>query len=213
MQVTTTGAASQTSNSSSLPPSTTGLLRKRKPPNPSLPLPLRTLTPLGPLGVSFTFSPRDVFVHATVALSPAGKPEVSSEMSEEELEKARQFRKNTFKKTGGTLYLLCNLHSFSLPSLEIDLTAIARTSVVVGSPPQGSSRPGQENKRVSAASSVSSQTKSIIFLYSDPVLLFLPSIDPFPCLTYYIANSLLATSASTFVILHCHQHTLSQLYL
>jgi hypothetical protein len=44
--------------------------------------------------------------NATAAVSPGAKPEISSgtsELSEEELEKARKFRKNTFKKTGGTL--------------------------------------------------------------------------------------------------------------
>ncbi|KDR77006.1 hypothetical protein GALMADRAFT_120093 [Galerina marginata CBS 339.88] len=55
------------------------------------------------------------------SISPSAKPAIqrsTSGLSEEELEKARQFRKNAFKKSG-----------------EIDLTAIARTSVaVVGSP-------------------------------------------------------------------------------
>ena len=99
--------------------------------------------------------------NATAAVSPSAKPEISSstsEMSEEELEKARQFRKNTFKKTGGMSYLFTfNITRHLKPPLEIDLTAIARTSVVVGSPPQGDRRPGQDAKRVSTASSVSNR--------------------------------------------------------
>ncbi|PPQ69981.1 hypothetical protein CVT25_001533 [Psilocybe cyanescens] len=59
------------------------------------------------------------------SISPAhGKPDMvrsTSGMSEEELQKARQFRKNAFKNPG-----------------DIDLSAIARTSAaVVGSPTQG----------------------------------------------------------------------------
>jgi len=112
-------------------------------------------------------------------------------MSEEELEKARQFRKNAFKKTGGTYLFTLNVTRHLKPSLEIDLTAIARTSVVVGSPPQGDRRPGQDTKRVSAASSVSNRLfRPHPFLYSSPVSFFPPSIDPLSCLTYYLANSL-----------------------
>ena len=122
-----------------------------------------------------------IFVHATAAVSPTTKPDLSnsaSEMSEEELEKARQFRKNTFKKTGGTLYFFAlnktpNLTQLS-PFLEIDLTAIARTSVVVGSPPQGG-RSGQDNKRVSAASSVSRRLFACFLAYTHiQSLSFLP---------------------------------------
>ncbi|KIM41339.1 hypothetical protein M413DRAFT_146850 [Hebeloma cylindrosporum] len=91
---------------------------------------------------------------STRSVSPATKPEISSEMSEEDLEKARQFRKNTFKKTGGTQLSSPHTNGHLTPSVDIDLTAIARTSVVVGSPPQG--RPVQDNKRVSAASSIPS---------------------------------------------------------
>ncbi|CAA7266300.1 unnamed protein product [Cyclocybe aegerita] len=53
--------------------------------------------------------------------SEGGKPEITrstSSLSDDELEKARQFRKNAFKKTG-----------------EIDLTAIARTSAAVSTSP------------------------------------------------------------------------------
>ncbi|KAF8957537.1 hypothetical protein BDZ97DRAFT_1924552 [Flammula alnicola] len=74
---------------------------------------------------------------STRSVSPSHKSEISSSpsagLSQEELEKARQFRKNAFKKTA-----------------EIDLSAIARTSAAVGSPPADASfvrRPGQDNKQ------------------------------------------------------------------
>jgi len=73
---------------------------------------------------------------STRSVSPAAKPEMSrsftSEMSEEELEKARQFRKNLLKKSG-----------------ELDLTAIARTSAAVVSPTNR--RSGLDNLHLSPA--------------------------------------------------------------
>ncbi|KAH9474445.1 hypothetical protein JR316_0012904 [Psilocybe cubensis] len=55
------------------------------------------------------------------SMSPPRKPEMArstSGMTEEELQKARQFRKNAFKNPG-----------------DIDLSAIARTSAAVGNSP------------------------------------------------------------------------------
>ena len=64
----------------------------------------------------FHFSVHATYLfNATAAVSPGAKTEVSSEMSEEELEKARQFRKNAFKKAGGMLYLFTlNVTTISL---------------------------------------------------------------------------------------------------
>ncbi|KAF8958986.1 hypothetical protein BDZ97DRAFT_1598059, partial [Flammula alnicola] len=60
--------------------------------------------------------------HAATEDLAASSSSTSAGLSQEELEKARQFRKNAFKKTA-----------------EIDLSAIARTSAAVGSPPADAS--------------------------------------------------------------------------
>ncbi|KAF8816326.1 hypothetical protein BYT27DRAFT_6449985 [Phlegmacium glaucopus] len=71
---------------------------------------------------------------STRSVSPPRQPENTRILTDEEVEKARNFRKNAFKAD------------------EIDLTAIARTSSAVSTSPPPKSpivrRPGQDNKQI-----------------------------------------------------------------
>ena len=83
---------------------------------------------------------------------------VRANVSQEELEEARKYRKNAFKRHGGMAPFLnfCCTHALNIT--DIDLVHIARTSAAVaGAPPLSDGlarRAGQDNKLTHASDAV-----------------------------------------------------------
>jgi hypothetical protein len=91
-----------------------------------------------------------VYSFILAAASPQTQTENTNVLTEEELEKARNFRKNAFKG-GCTSFFLSNHNHNSDFNPDIDLTAIARTSsaVLTASPVSPLAvRDGHDNKQI-----------------------------------------------------------------